>query len=89
MFLIVIIQIVFRGVGVVGAGVGELELIVVTLRRFLALMVHVGEVQLGGEAALPGHSLSQLTNKRTVLGHMLSVLTNERNALDHVIRIDQ
>ena len=68
MFLIVIIQIVFRGVGVVGAGVGELKLIVVTLQMFLALMVHVGEVELGGEAALPGHPLSHLTNERTVLG---------------------
>ena len=71
MFLIVIIQIVFRGVGVVCAGVGELKLIVVTFRRFL--MVHVGEVQLGGEAALPGHPLPHLTNVRNVLGHVISI----------------
>ena len=55
MFLIVIIEIVLGGVCVVGAGVGELEVIVIPRRR-LGLMVHVGQVQLGGEAALPGHT---------------------------------
>ena len=57
MFLIVIIEIVLGGVCVVGAGVGELEVIVIPRRR-LGLLVHVsvGQVQLGGEAALPGHT---------------------------------
>ena len=62
LFLIVIIEIVLGGVSVVGAGVRELEVIVIPRGR-LGLMVHVGQVQLGREAALSGHSrpLSHLT----------------------------